>query len=192
MIEDEGINTFVANVAHDGLKNKQEIKVMICFLINFSPEPITKDELLTVLMDKQIANYFEICNELQVLIDKGTVVYLEDNKNLSLNEKGVKVACDLYKKLPLTAREKACASAMRLISRRRSERENLAEITPINGGCQVSCSIMSENHPIMAVSLFVPDESYAQKIVNTFHDKPTELYKTVLSLLTKEDLSHMD
>lgn len=186
------LDALTAGVAPDGLKSKREIKILICFLLNSAPEPLTKEELLEVMLERQLANYFEICGCIEELIGLGSVVRLDEAGTLAVSEKGRDIGLDMQKSLPFTVREKGMAAAMKLITRKRSERENRVEIAPSEGGCQVTCSVMSGDLPLMSVSLYVPGESYAEKVRDKFHDVPQELYRMVLSYLTDERLEAGD
>jgi len=186
------LDAFTAGVAPDGLKSKREIGILVCFLLDTAPEPLTKEELLDVMLERQLANYFEICACIEALIKIGSIIKIDGQGYLAVSEKGCEAARILYKNLPYTVREKGTAAAMKLITRRRSERDNRVEIAPAEGGCQVLCSVMSGDLPLMTVSLYVPDESYAERVRDKFHDVPQELYRTLLSFLTDEDLTGED
>ena len=185
------IDAFTANVSPDGLKNQRDIKILICYLLQITPEPLTKDDLLSVMCERQLANYFDVCHSLDILIKVGNVTQEPENGLLTLSENGAVIASTLYSSLPYTVREKGRSAAMRIITRRRSERQNIVKIDAISGGYQVACEVLSGDLPIMTVSLYLPDQQYAEKVRDKFLDVPEALYRSVLSYLTDEDLSHM-
>lgn len=179
-------NALTAGVSPDGLKNRRDIKILVCFLLNTAAEPLAREDLTKIMCDKCLANYFEICDAIDRLIKNGNVLIDNETGFLSLSADGKTVAENLYDDLPLTVREKATATAMKLIARRRSERENRVEITKCDGGCKVECTLMSGDLALMSVSLYVPDKRYASKVREQFLDNPESIYRTVLSQMTGE------
>ena len=185
------LDALTGDVSPDGLKNRRDIKILICYLLRVSTEPLTKDDLLGIMREWELANYFEACHGLDILIKVGNVVELSENGFLSLSDNGAVIADTLYSGLPYTVREKGRSAAMSVITRRRSERQNVVSVDSISGGYQVTCKVLSGDIPIMTISLYVPDEQYAERIRNKFLDVPEALYRSVLSYLTDEDLSHL-
>ena len=177
-------NALTAGVSPDGLKNRTMIRVLICFIICNFAEFFTKDELLKIICERKLANYFEVCDALSSLQENGSVDIDKENAQFLPNDNTRLIATTLGNDLPRTVRDKSLDAAKKLISRRRSERENTVEIEPLENGCRVNCTIMNAGDQLMSVSLYVPDRKYAELVRERFLDAPEYLYRIVFAQLT--------
>ena len=66
-------DAFSAGVEPGGLRNRNEIKVLIAFLIENLERSLSKRQLFTVIQQEGLANYFEASQALSELMSGGIV-----------------------------------------------------------------------------------------------------------------------
>jgi len=181
-------NTLTAGVSPDGLKDSYGIKVLVCFLVHRFSGMLTSKDILEIIFERALANYFEVCSVIEELITNGLIIKDEETEILSLSSDGVLIAENLSSDLPFTVREKAINALEKRFARRRHEEETKVEITEVSDGCQVTCTLLGSSTSMMSISLYVPDRKYALIAKERFIDDPEYIYRLVLSHLTNESV----
>lgn len=184
--EEKVNNTLTAGVCPDGLKDSISIKVFICFLVDRFKGLLTQTDIIEVVFERALANYFEICAAIDELLTNGFILKDPESGILSLSEQGQMTADSLSGDLPLTVREKAVNAINKRIERRHHEQETSVVITDVDGGCQIDCMLLGPGSPLMSVSLYLPDRKYALEAKERFIDDPEYVYRILLSHLTGE------
>src|SRR5699024_5319532 len=64
-------NAFTAGVKPGGLNNSAEIRILLCYLIQNVPEPLSQEEIERALLGEELVNYFELASALSQLCDRG-------------------------------------------------------------------------------------------------------------------------
>lgn len=177
---------FSADIELGGLHNVNEIRILICYILKSLKDSIPKDILIESLQQEGLANYFEIGAALQHLVEKQNIdiEYIDDEERYIITEKGEVVANDLEFILPSSVKDKAVKVAIRLLSRRKTEKENKVVITPASQGYNVTCSVGGGQENLMGVTLNVPDILQAESVREQFLSDPEIVYRGVLALLT--------
>ena len=75
---------------------------------------------------------------------------------------------------------------MMLLEKEKTERENKVEIVKNERGYNVKCSITSEELTILSLEFYVPDYEQAKLVKKNFRKNPELLYKTTISVLSKQ------
>ncbi|MBQ5885731.1 MAG: DUF4364 family protein, partial [Clostridia bacterium] len=167
------------------LISSQHVRQMVCYLLSTLKEPIPKDKILQVLINEEIANYFEVVQAIGDLADNGSIIRVEGEGELyTVSEKGKEAIDELYKNLPFTVREKAIKAGLKMLATRRSKAQNKVEMEQTDIGVNVTCSIIDGDHPILTVSLLVPDMEQAKLVKETFHENTLKIYSGSIALLT--------
>ena len=178
-------DAFTGGVEPGGLRSKDEIRILICYLLSSVSAPLTKDDILSIMQENGFANYFEVTDSLSELTANGNLLCSEDPVPLyTAPGQGKMVAAQLDKALPLSVREKAVAAALNLLARAKRERENKVEIEKISAGYQVTCHVSGGEVELMRFTLYAPDEKQAKMIKRNFHQSPELVYQVMLSLVT--------
>jgi len=144
--------------------------------------PMPRQDVLDIVAGGGMANCFETGAALDDLLRHGSVV--EENDCLSVTEAGRKASDTLYNRLPFTLRERSVQAAVRLLARRRSERETKVDITALSVGQLITCTILDGEEPLMAVSARVADLKQAEMIRDRFLDNPTLVYRSLIAVMT--------
>ncbi len=186
--EQEIINDFDAfneGIEPGGLRNKNEIKLLICYLLKTMDMPISRDQIGNIIQDQSIANYFETMDAISDLLTNGSITsdYIDDKEFLSITDLG-RGACEVVEKdLPKTVREKAIKSALKLMTLEKNERDNDVKIEPCEDGYTISFTMKDKDTVLMELSMFVGDSAQADKLKANFIEEPARVYSTILASL---------
>ena len=66
-------DALTAGVKPGGLRSKQDIKLLICYLLSSIPQGLSKTDLINVLQDNNLANYFEVASAFDELLKQGNL-----------------------------------------------------------------------------------------------------------------------
>ena len=167
---DEGINP-------GGMRSKNEIKTLICYLYNSVKENIDKGIVIQAILKQGLANYFETSSAFDDLVTNGNLVPAEN---------GVEIAKQLDSILAYSIKEKAYACAVKLLAVKKNEIENKVDIVKNSNGFTVKCSVSGGDMDLMKLDVYAPEMEQALILKKNFLDNPKKAYKIMLALLTKD------
>lgn len=177
-------DAFTEGVEPGGLRNRNEIKTLICYLVSHLDTPITKGQLNNIICEEGLANYFELNQALSEVVENGNIsVSDSEDPELYITEIGKNNTATLEKDLPYTVRESAFNAAVRLQTRLRREREHRIEITRLESGCNITLTVLDGNDELMSVTLFVADYEQALSVKEKFLSDPVKVYSDIVALL---------
>ena len=177
---DEGINL-------GGMRSKNEIKTLICYLYNSVKENIDKGIIIQAILKQGLANYFETSSAFDDLVMNGNLIPADDeHKTYSLTEKGAEIAKQLDSTVAYTIKEKAYACAVKLLAEKKKEIENRVNIFKNDNGFTVECSVSGGDKDLMKLNIYAPEMEQALILKKNFLDNPNKAYKVMLALLTKD------
>ncbi len=178
-------DTFTAGVGPGGLRTKNDIRVLLCYLLSSVGAPLKQEDILSILQQYDLANYFEIMDALSDLQKKGLLSVEEGNSGLvNIEPLGREVANQLDVTLPISIREKTVAAAMNLLARAKREQENRVEIKKNEKGYSVTCHVSDGEMDLMTFTLYAPDLYQARMIKRNFHREPGIVYRVMLAAVT--------
>lgn len=179
-------DAFTAGVKPGGLRSKNEIKLLICYLISSMKEGISKEEVINVLQENSFANYFDSNNAFSDLLENGNIILdPNDNAKYIVTDSGKMIATQLETSLPISIRKQAISSALNLMAKVKLERENIVEKQKNNFGYNVKCHISGGEEDLMSFNIQVPDVLQAELIEKNFYDNPSLIYRSLLAIVTK-------
>ena len=80
----------------------------ICYLINSANRPLKKEDIVSVIVNNGLANYFETNDAMYDLLQSGNIAEFENTKDYYiLTGRGKMIANQLDTTLPFTTRDKA-------------------------------------------------------------------------------------
>lgn len=181
-------DAFSAGVEPGGLRSREEIKLLICYLLQSTGQALAKELVLDSLVSSGLANYFEAAAALEELCAAGNLrrAVREDEDAYTLTDTGVAVAETLAGALPRSVREKAVGAALRLLARIRLEKENQVVFRPLEHGLMVECHISDGENDMLCVQLRVADEMQAKLVKRRFLQDPAGFYNAAVALFTGE------
>lgn len=179
-------DAFTGGIAPGGLRSKSDIRILICYILKSVNAPLSGDDLIHILQEKSLANYFEANDALSALVSLGNIRKEEDGTYV-LEPQGYSVAENLDVLLPLSVRDKAIAAAMNLLSSAKMERENAVTTQRTENGYNVTCHISGGDMELMNLTVYVPDLYQARIVKKNFHRDPQRIYNLLLAALTGDD-----
>ncbi|MBQ5398862.1 MAG: DUF4364 family protein [Ruminococcus sp.] len=181
-------NTFDEGINYGGIRSKNEIRTLICYLFQSIGKPMDKSTVVEAIQNKGLANYFETSSCFDDLIaHKNIEPFEKDNKLFVLTDNGTMVAKQLENTLPLSVKEKAYTCALELLEQKRIEKENAVTITRTDKGCNVNCRISGGDVDLVSIDIYAPDSKQAKLIKKNFHRNPERLYKVIMATMTRND-----
>ena len=176
-------NAFSAGVLPGGLTDRQEIKILICYIFDNFSCPLAKSDITDILQNYGLANYFETSQAFEEMVSAHNIMKESDDKYV-ISETGKMIVEELYKSLPLTVREKAVKAVEEHFNRLKSEKENKVVIRKSEKGYEITCSVLDGKFEMMKLKLYAPDILAATTIKNNFYKNPSEIYNDILRKLT--------
>lgn len=177
-------DVFSAGVQPGGLNTSQEIKILLCYMLYTVNQPMPRDQVTDIIVADGMANYFDTEDAIEELLRLQHLV-MDDKRNIATTVTGNQIGESLSVRIPYMLRERSVKAALQLLKRREIERDNKVEIRRLeDGGCQVICTVLDQDKPLLSVALRVADEYQAEQIKENFLADPSFLYRGNLAVLT--------
>ncbi len=169
-----------------GLFTTAEIRVLICYIFSSIGSAVPGNLLANTLHYEGIANCFEVNDSIDYLCKNGQLeaVSQEDDTYI-ITKSGKDVAETLKTSLSVVVKERAYNAALKMYSRFKNAKETDIKISREDDKTFITCSAFDNDTPFMSVKLLVSDEEQAIHIKEKFLNNPTEIYSTIIDLLTK-------
>ncbi len=181
MSMDNDFNAFSDGVEPGGLRNRTQIKILITYIVSKLSEPIKDSMMIEALQLHGLANYFEVIQAVDELLDNGNLstvdglLYLTPKGSLSVNE--------LSKELPKSVKETALADAINLQILEKREGENTVEVKKCDNGYYVTFKVIHKAETLMELTVYAADFEQAEIIKHNFLKNPSHVYSTVITSL---------
>ena len=180
-------DAFDAGIELGGLRNRDDIRLLVCYLLKSVDAPMTRQMLNDAMQEDGLANFFEVGQAIEELLKTGNITadVLDDEEVISVTEKGREAAELLQTSLPKTVREKAVNSAIRLTTRAKVERENKIEVKKEDdGGYTITFSLFDRDTEMMKLSIYVVDSLQLETVKQNFINDPVKVYSSIITSLT--------
>lgn len=185
------LDAFPVDENVSGLRSTEKIRIIICYILKNVASPLSRDNLQSALYDNGIANYFEISQAIDNLLDVGAVEIIDNT--LTLNSKGEQIARDLNDELSIFIKNKAIRAAKLTAVYERRKKENDISIVKLDDKkYRLDITLLSglgdsdKTDELMKVSVFVTDSLQAETMKTTFLNNPVRLYEKVIEALTED------
>lgn len=182
-------DTFDEGIAPGGLRSKNEIKILICYLYASVRDKMSQSLVVEAIRADELANFFEIVVAFEELVRDGTLLksdVTDNEQTYVLSENGRVIAGQLETTLSHTVKQKSYDCALRLLSERKTARENFVEIEKTENGFEVNCRVSGGELDLFSFTLYAPTYEQAEIIKKNFLSYPRTVYKTMLGLMTKD------
>ncbi len=174
-------DAFSQGVEPGGLRSKTQIKLLVNYLVANIREPISSSIIIEALQIHGLANYFEVTQAVDDLIENGNLS--EADEMLYITPKGVVSLGELSEELPNSVKETALADAMKLILLEKRESENTVDIKKTENGYFVTFRVMHKDLPLMELTVYAADIEQAEQLKGNFLKDPAHVYSTVAASL---------
>ena len=169
-----------------GLFSSAEVRILICYLLSSVNAPVPGRNLADLLHFEGIANCFEVNDSIASLHKSGLLKLVDEKEDTyEITESGRDIAETLKTSLPLSVKDKAYKATIKMVSRFKHAKETDIKISREGERTFITCTALDGSEPFMSVKLMVTDEEQALFIKDKFIDNPSEIYTTLISMLTK-------
>lgn len=182
-------DTFDEGVTLGGVRSKNEIKILICYLLSCVKENMDKELVVQAITIDELANYFEVSAAFDDLIKNGNIKeseIVDGTQTYELTDNGQMIANQLESILSYTVKEKAYVKAIQLLGEKKKRRENSVDIKKTENGFDVICKISGGDMDLLTFKLYAPTFEQAMVMKKNFFDNPSTVYKVMLALMTKD------
>lgn len=174
-----------AGIVPGGLRSRSNVRLLICYIINCLNKPVNMDLIITAMQKNGVANYFEILEAFNDLVNKQNIIKSDGSQELyTLSKSGRLIAANLSDELPVTIRERTLETVIELIMQEKNERENEAEIIKIKNGYMVDCHVKDSENDLFSFKLYVPDAKQARLVKKNFQNNAEMIYKMMIATIT--------
>lgn len=180
-------DAFDAGIELGGLRNRDDIRLLVCYLLKSIDAPMTRQMLNDAMQEDGLANFFEVGQAIEELLKTGNITadILDEEEVISVTEKGREAAELLQTSLPKTVREKAVNSAIRLTTKAKIERENKIEVKKEeDGGYTITFTLFDRDTEMMKLSIYVVDSLQLETVKQNFINDPVKVYSSIITSLT--------
>ncbi len=180
---------FNAGVAPGSPVSQTELKTLICYILSNIQQPMSFMQLYDALTQHNLVNYFELVPALDQLCQSRHLTRTEDVSDgadyYMATSLGLETGKELTTAVPASVREKALASAQKVLRRERRKSEVRVNTIPAkNGGFIMEFAIPESKSDLIRFSLFVPTQEECAHLKKRFFNAPLFIYQGVLALLT--------
>ncbi len=181
----EKFDAFASGIDFGGLRNMLDIKILVCYILKSVKIPMTRTQICDAMQKTGLVNFFDTNSAIDELLKTGTILEQEyvGKPHLVVSEVGGNSALELEKNLLPGVRERAVKTALNIVSRARSERENKVTIEKLEDGCNVTFEIESLGETMLSLTLNVADVLQAEQLKDGFLDDPGALYSDIIDRL---------
>lgn len=176
-------DAFTAGVEPGGLTSTQEIRILLCYMLDTVGKAIDREDVTNILIAGGMANYFDIEDAIEELIRQQHLI--EVDKQIATTVTGAQIGQSLSVRVPYTLRQRSVEAALKLLKRLEVERNNKVDIQKLEeGGCTVTCTVQDQGRDLLSVTLRVADHRQAEQIKERFLADPALLFRANLAVLT--------
>lgn len=178
-------DAFAGGIEIGGLRNMLDIKILISYILASVKTPMKRNQICDALQKTGLVNFFDANSAIDELLGNQTINEIEyvGEKHLAISEQGQKSAEELENTLLPGMRDYAVKTALNIIARARSERENKVEIKKVENGYDVTFEIESLGERMLSLTLNVSDVLQAEQLKDGFLDDPGALYSDIIDRL---------
>jgi len=166
------------------IHEKIDIKVLILFVMQRLPKPVTLDVLTELAMSDEGLSYFDVTDCIAMLVDTNHLQC--ENGKYTLTSKGQRNGEALEKNLPYTVRTKAeeAAALVRAAQNRDAMIKTHSRIDE-NGGYRVALSLSDGVGDIVSMDLFAANEGQASSLEKGFRKNAEKVYHAIIDMILK-------
>lgn len=181
-------DTFSEGIAPGGLREKSEIKLLLCYLLKMVDRSLSRSQINDILQEYPIANYFEVNEALNELVKNGTVIseFGEKDELFSVTHKTKYEVSSIERSLPRSIREKAVSAALAVLTREKIKNECEVSTEEKDGGYYVTFRVNDVGIQLMSLTIFVADASQVEIVKRNFFSGAVSIYSNIISSLTVE------
>ncbi|MBQ7543095.1 MAG: DUF4364 family protein [Clostridia bacterium] len=176
-------DAFTSGVETGGLFHTDEIKTLVCYLLQKIDAPLSVEQVRQILVSQGLANYFDVSESVSELLRTGNVTsdFSEQEEVLHLTATGREALGELLGEIPRTVREKALSAALEAVAKAHNARQTQIEVEPCGSGYHVTFHIADGGEDLMRITLYAVDMIQVNKMKDAFLKDPVRIYSGILA-----------
>ena len=169
-----------------GLRTKNQIRVLLCYLLKNIDSEISKNGLNELIQETSLANFFEIGDALSQLTEEGNLSenFHDGDRYYSLTSKGESFVEDIDTELPLSVRKEVVNTAIGIVAREKMRGTVETHKEKLERGYHVTLSVKDGDTVMMQTVLYAADSVQAEAVMEKFTSAPEKLYGGIIDILT--------
>ncbi len=190
MPNNDQINAFPVNDDINGVRNSDNIKILICYAICGAGAPVPRRVCLNALYCNGVANYFEINSALDELAAGGAlrITAADGEDTFAAAEGAANIAAGLTDGLSDYVKEKALKALKKELETDRRLKENTVSVkSDGSGGAILDITMYADaarTKELLSLRLSAANTRQAEELERAFLNDPTKLYEGIIRALT--------
>ena len=176
-------DAFTSGVENGGLFHTDEIKTLVCYLLQKVDAPLSIEQVRQILVSQGIANYFDVSESVSELLKSGNVTsdFSEQEEILQLTALGREALSELSGEIPRTVREKALSAALETVTKAHNAEQTRIDVEPCGSGYHITFHIADGDEDLMCITLYAADMRQANRMKDAFLKDPVRIYSGILA-----------
>ena len=189
-MNNEQPDAFPVSDSVKGVRNSDDIKILVCYAICGAGAPTPRRVCLNALYRDGVANYFEINSALDELAAAGALnIGTVDGEDMFTAAEGAaNIAAGLTDELSDYVKEKALKALKKGLDTDRRLKENTVSVkSDGSGGALLDITMYSDaakTKELLSLRLSVANTQQAEELERAFLNDPTKLYAGIINALT--------
>lgn len=182
-----------SGIAPGGLRDPEQIKLLLCYLMYEANEPVTADFICGVLQKCGSANYFEASNSFSELIENGHIELCNSTSGgYVLTQSGRYVVTNLSDELPVALKENTLKNYKNFLHQYDIKQENIVTVHSRDNKTYVECTVNDGDNPLLKINMYMPNNEQASLVRNVFYNNTDVVYQAVVALMTGDKRTALD
>lgn len=182
-----------SGLAPGGLHDPEQIKILLCYLMYKTEEPVTPDFICGVLQKCGSANYFEASQSFGELIENGQVIKSDtENGAYVLADSGRYIVSNLSDELPPSIKENTLKNYKNYLRQYDIKQENHVKLRSKNNKTYVECTVNDADNLLLKINMYMPNTEQASLVRNVFYNNTDVVYQAIVALMTGDKQSAID
>lgn len=179
-------DTFSEGIAPGGLRDRADIKLLVCYLLKTLKKSLTRTQINEILQEYSVANYFEVNGAISELISNNQIIseLVDGDELITITGHAEISTGNIERSIPKSVREKSINAALKILERERVMKESKVEVTPLEHGFHVTFIVMDVDTELLKITVYVADESQVELVKRNFYNNAITVYSDVISSLT--------
>ena len=173
------------------LKNQNDIKIFILYLLMNVPRPLSYNELNDIVVQDELVSSLDFAECIAQLEVTGNVAFPpgsqgeEGGGTFRITDQGKTVASTLESEFAGYIRTKSLKSALRYLSfKDQGVKVSVSTITQPDGRVKITFGLSEKENELLQISLQADNSYQARQMTLHFEEQPEIIYRSVLSLLS--------
>ena len=166
-----------------------EGKVIILYILNKLPNPISNEGLYKLVLSINDMNYFYFQQFTLDLINVGYIYTFqkEDQTLYTITDSGKRTLDLTLDLLPGIIKLQADTKLKPILDSSEEEKSIVAEYTPLSENhYTIVCKVVDNNETVFEIKTFAGSREQAKEIVDNWQNNANEIYPEILGILTNK------